>query len=288
MGSQGARTRERPDERGAALNVWAFHAPPDASESGAMKLSKILRGRSTKPASKKSEREPSLLEQYQSALASDVYVEWAVRMIGGWLEPGHGNLVSFLYAARQLPATGAVVEIGSFLGASTNILSYLLERYAERRPLFNCDPWSFEGTEEPIGGHFDAARPEWREYAREIFARNTRLFSASHLPHSLELGSDEFFQLWKLGAEVTDLFGRSARLGGPIAFAYVDGNHTYEQARKDAENVRSQLVSGGLILLDDSADDSPFGCKRVVPDLIELGFSVVWNNPNYLLRAPGP
>ena len=250
-----------------------------------MRLTKILRGRSKSTRSKK-EREPSLIEQHRRALASDAYIDWVVRMIGGWLEPGHGNLVSFLYAATHLPAAGAVVEVGSFLGASTNILCYLLERHAERRPLFNCDPWCFEGTEERIGGYFDAARPEWREYAREAFIRNTRVFSASHLPHSLELTSNEFFELWKRDAEVTDLFGRTARLGGPVAFAYVDGNHTYEQARKDAENLRAHLVPGGLILLDDSADDSPFDCKRVVPDLLEQGFSVVWNNPNYLLRSP--
>ena len=251
-----------------------------------MKLTKILRGRSR---SSRGERQRALplLEQHQRALASDAYIDWVVRMIGGWLEPGHGNLVSFLYAATHLPADGAVIEVGSFLGASTNILSYLLERHARQRPLFSCDPWCFEGTEEPIGGYFDAARPEWREYARDAFLRNTRIFSASNLPHSLEMDSDEFFELWKRAAEVTDLFGRRVRLGGSVAFAYVDGNHTYEQARKDAENICAQLVPGGLILLDDSADDSPFGCKRVVPDLLELGFSVVWSNPNYLLRSPG-
>jgi hypothetical protein len=71
------------------------------------------------------------------------------------------------------------------------------------------------------------------------------------------------------------------------AFAYVDGDHAYEQARKDVDNVCAHLVPRGLILLDDTADDSPFGCKRVVPELIASGFEVVWNNPNYLVRAPG-
>jgi hypothetical protein len=251
-----------------------------------MKLTKRLRDRfgSTR---RQDRREPTLLEEHRRALASDAYIDWVVRMIGGWLEPGAGNLVSFLYAATHLPEAGAVVEVGSFLGASTNILCYLLERYARRRPLFNCDPWCFEGTEEPIGGYFDAAQPAWRDYARETFLRNTRIFSASHLPHSLELDSDRFFELWKRGAEVTDLFGRWVRLGGPVGFAYIDGNHTYEQAHKDAENIREHLVPGGLILLDDSGDDSPFGCKRVVPDLLASGFSVVCSNPNYLLRSPG-
>jgi len=223
---------------------------------------------------------------YRRELEADVYIDWLVRMIGGWLEPSSGNLVSFLYAAKHLPPTGAVVEIGSFLGASTNVLSYLLARHAGRRRLFNCDPWLFEGTEEPIGGVFDASQPAWRTYARELFERNTRLFSACHLPHSFELDSNDFFQLWRQSAEQTDLFGRTVTLGGPIAFAYVDGNHTYEQARKDVDNVCAYLVPGGLLLLDDTAKDSPFECKRVVPELAEDGFEIVWSNPNFLLRAP--
>ncbi|RIL04507.1 MAG: hypothetical protein DCC71_13875 [Proteobacteria bacterium] len=253
-----------------------------------MKLRKILGGKSRRKAQKASKaEEPALLREHRREIASDAYVDWVVRMIGGWLEPGHGNLASFLYGAKQLPATGAVVEIGSFLGASTNILSYLLARHAGGRPLFNCDPWCFEGTEEPIGGYFDAARPEWRAYAKDLFVRNARTFSAPNLPHSFEMDSNEFFALWKAGAERSDLFGRSVRLGGPIAFAYVDGNHTYEQARTDVDNVLAHLVPGGILLLDDSADDSPFGCKRVVPELVASGFAVVWANPNYLLRAPG-
>jgi hypothetical protein len=53
------------------------------------------------------------------------------------------------------------------------------------------------------------------------------------------------------------------------------------------DNVWAHLVPGGLILLDDTADDSPFGCKRVVPELVASGFEVARNNPNYLVRAPG-
>jgi hypothetical protein len=143
------------------------------------------------------------------------------------------------------------------------------------------------GTEEPIGGYFDASQPAWREYVRDLFFRSTRLFSASCLPHSFEATSDEFFSLWREGATLVDLFGRPTRLGGPIAFAYVDGDHSYEAARRDVENVREHLVPGGLLHLDDSADDSAFECRHVVPDLRALGFTVIWQDPNYLLRSPG-
>src|SRR4030095_3161239 len=130
----------------------------------AMKLAGLCekKRKRTRKAAAPSAQESMLLEQYRRGLAADVYVDWLVRMIGGWLEPGHGNLVSFLYAAQHLPVTGAAVEVGSFLGASTNILAYLLHRHAGRRPLFNCDSWCFQGTAEPIGGGFAAPSPPRR------------------------------------------------------------------------------------------------------------------------------
>jgi Methyltransferase domain len=44
-----------------------------------------------------------------------------------------------------------------------------------------------------------------------------------------------------------DFFGNAVQLGGPIAFAYIDGSHTYEQSTKDFQNVDRYLEPGGFI-----------------------------------------
>jgi hypothetical protein len=226
-----------------------------------------------------------LFEQYSNEAKADEYINWACSMIGGWLEPGSGNLAGFVYALKHLPATGAIVEIGSFLGASTNVLTYLSEKHAGKRPVFNCDPWLFEHAEKPIGGYFDAGRGEFREYAKRTFVQNARTFSERNLPHSFEMTSDEFLKRWARRGEMEDLFGRRVKLGGPIAFAYVDGNHTYEASRADMEGIVPHLVPGGLILMDDSADGSPFGSTRTAHEFrSNPNYSVMFKGGNYLFR----
>ena len=49
-------------------------------------------------------------------------------------------------------------------------------------------------------------------------------------------------------------FGCSAKLGEPIALAYIVGDRGYEQSLKDFENVNRYLQVGGFVILDDSAN----------------------------------
>jgi hypothetical protein len=84
---------------------------------------------------------------------------------------------------------------------------------------------------------------------------------------------------------VRDVFGREVHLGGPIGFAYVDGNHSYDVARRDFDGCDAHLEAGGFILFDDSADHSVWEVRRVVREAIRTGrYEVVAKNPNYLLR----
>jgi hypothetical protein len=80
-------------------------------------------------------------------------------------------------------------------------------------------------------------------------------------------------------------FGRLTRLGGPISFTYIDGEHTYAQSKEDFANVDTYLEPGGFIVFDDTADYYNFGCKRTAEEGAALKrYEVVANNPNYCLR----
>jgi hypothetical protein len=101
----------------------------------------------------------------------------------------------------------------------------------------------------------------------------------------VEATSDRFFALWAAGADAEDVFGRTARLGGAISFAYVDGAHTYEAARSDFANVDRHLVPGGYLLLDDTADGGPFESRRVIGDVTRHGsYELVFKTPHYFFR----
>jgi hypothetical protein len=114
----------------------------------------------------------------------DEYITWLLAVHGGFLAPG--NIRAFDHAVRHMPEGGAIVEIGSFLGLSTNVISYVAHKHRRPHPLFTCDPWQFEETGRPIGGYFDAGSPAFRDYARRVFALNAATFSADRKPYTIE------------------------------------------------------------------------------------------------------
>ncbi len=79
---------------------------------------------------------PSLLfgelDRYTD-LISDEYVEHLRSVIGGWAV--EGNIRAFECCIRNMPSNGAIVEIGSFLGLSTNIIAYAAWKYKRQKHL---------------------------------------------------------------------------------------------------------------------------------------------------------
>ena len=142
----------------------------------------------------------------------------------------------------------------------------------------------FEGASiESTLGDSSITHDEYRTFVKETFIRNARTFSRDALPHTVEMLSDDFFQAWRESREVVDVFGRATRLGGPISFCYIDGNHSYEYARRDFENCDEFLESGGFILFDDSANSSDWEVKRVIAEIkLAKQYELIVNNPNYL------
>ncbi len=218
-------------------------------------------------------------------IEADSYIAWLCRVVGGWLSVNDGNIVAFSYAITSMPRSGAIVEVGSFLGLSTNILAYLADKHGRDNPFFSVDPWVFEETENRVGGYFDASKGEFREYVKEVFKMNSSVFSDHRKPYAFEGFSSKFFELWWAEATVTDVFGRAIKLGGPISFAYVDGAHTYEGIRGDFLAVDRYLLPGGFILFDDTGYGSPFQCRNLMPEIMaNPAYECILKRPNYLFR----
>ena len=98
---------------------------------------------------------------------------------------------------------------------------------------------------------------QYRYYIKDSFIKNISFFSNKR-PHQIEVFSDEFFNKWILEKELFDIFDRKSKLGGKISFCYIDGNHTYEFAKRDFENADENLVRGGFVMFDESSDNYPF------------------------------
>jgi hypothetical protein len=215
---------------------------------------------------------------------TDEYVEWLCFANAGMLD--RGNLYCFDFAIRNLPSNAPILEIGSFCGLSTNLLTHYKEVHGVKNRLITCDKWEFEGSaKELISEATSLKHSEYKAFVKDTFMRNARMFSRHDLPYTVEKLSDEFFEAWSREDTVQDVFGRNLKLGGPLSLCYVDGNHTYEYVKRDFQNCDAVLEKGGFILFDDSADGSKWEVCRVIREIkARRDYEVVKRNPNYLFR----
>lgn len=214
---------------------------------------------------------------------SDEYLDWLRFANAGMMHPG--NIFAIKHAIERLPTSGSVIEIGSFCGLSTNVISYFLKVSNKSNKVFCSDNWVFEGSElgATLGGS-GLSHSELRTHVLESFLRNVSFFSQRR-PHPIELCSDRFFEEWSVSSHVKDVFGRRIKLGGGISFGYVDGNHTYEYAKRDFLNLDKHLVAGGFIFFDDSSDGNLRGLSQLMKEIEKNPkYRLVMKNPNYLFR----
>lgn len=215
---------------------------------------------------------------------SDQYIKWLTFANAGMLHKG--NIYSMNFAIENLPSESPVVEIGSFCGLSTNVMIYLMSIHGKKNRMITCDKWIFQGAEN--GGNLGKSQishNDYREFVRSTFIKNVEFFSSNNKPYTIEVTSDEFFTLWEKNQTVSDVFGRDINLGGKISFCYIDGNHTYEFAKRDFDNVDKYLELGGFVLFDDSSDLDPFGLTRLMKEIVRnRDYELVMKNPNYLFK----
>jgi hypothetical protein len=220
-----------------------------------------------------------------SQIHSNEFLSWANFAVPGMLEPR--NVDAMEYALANMPPGKPILEIGSFCGLSTVVLSYLLEKQSRTTPMFTCDKWEFEGQYlgASLGDSPCVTHDGYRNYVKETFLRSMQTFAPNSLPYTIECFSDEFFRRWFANEKTTDVFDRPVTLGGEISFCYIDGNHTYEFARRDFENTDRVLVAGGFVLFDDSADDSEWEVNQLTREIASgQDYELISRNPNYLFR----
>jgi hypothetical protein len=215
----------------------------------------------------------------------DEYITQLCYINAGILEKG--NIHSFESAISHLPTAAPILEIGSYCGLSTNLLTYIKKKYHATNPILTCDKWEFQ---KPVNGAptYVGKTPllfkDVERFARDSYIRNIKMFSADDLPFTFEMTSDEFFASWQARESTNDILGRPYALGGPLSFCFVDGNHTYDYAKRDFLNCDTFLEVGGFILFDDSTllkDD----VYKVMPEVMATGrYKLVAKNPYHLFQ----
>ena len=215
---------------------------------------------------------------------TDPFITWLSFANAGMMH--RGNVYCFDLAIGNLPSEAPIVEIGSFAGLSTNAIAYYRRKHARPNRIITSDKWLFEGA--PPGapvGDSGVTHDELRQFIKESYIRNVQFFVRGELPYTMEMLSGEFFEAWRRGDRTQDVLQRPLTLGGPISFAYIDGDHRYEAARQDFENVDAFLERGGFVFFDDSADGSGWEVCRLIEELRRDGrYEIAARNPNYMFR----
>lgn len=217
---------------------------------------------------------------------TDPFINWLKFANAGMLN--QGNIYCIEYVVDHLPSDKPIIEIGSFCGLSTNVISHYLAKSEKTNKLITCDKWVFERETQNKETNFGTSaitRNEYRQFVKNTFIRNVSFFSKMQ-PFTIEEFASDFFRLWKEEKLAKDVIGRAVQLGGAISFAYIDGNHSYEFVKADFCNVDKYLEVGGFILFDDSADyHVQFGVNRLMKEIKKKGnYKVVIKNPNYLVK----
>lgn len=216
-------------------------------------------------------------------IVNDEFLLWLGYANSGMVERGNCYLVD--YAFRHLRTAAPMLEIGSFSGLSTNIITHFKRKYGLTNLLYTCDKWDFEN----VNGRTRIADSqvlfsEYRAFVRESYIRNIRMFSADDLPFTIEMTSDEFFDCWRKQGHLKDVLGRQVFLGGPLSFCYIDGNHTYEYVKRDFLSSDALLEVGGFILFDDSTL-LEFDVYKLMPEIVSSGrYELIAANPYHLFR----
>lgn len=198
-----------------------------------------------------------------------------------------GNILCFDYAISHLPSNSPIIEIGSFCGLSANVITYLKLRHKINNTLFCVDPWCYNVGDElqKLAEHPTLNNKQYNDFVKKSFQENTLLFSSYDLPFAIQSTSDKFFVQWQNNNQVNDIFDRTRQLGGPISFAYIDGDHSYDFAHRDFQNVDQILEIGGFILFDDSADNSGWEVCEVVKEVCQNDkYQLIKQSPNYFFQ----
>jgi MMP 1-O-methyltransferase len=156
-------------------------------------------------------------------------------LVDGWLSEAQGR--ALFRAAAKTAGRGAIVEIGSWKGRSTTWLA-CGARVAGHR-VYAIDPHR-HSREYPEAETLD-------EFLGNL-ARN----GLADVVEPLVMNSEE----------------ATARIAGPVELLFIDGDHSYDAVRRDAELWLPRLIDGGTVMFHDVATAAYTGPRRTVQQMV--------------------
>lgn len=172
----------------------------------------------------------------------------------------HEKIQALFSIFRHAPQ-GDVVEIGSWWGKSAFVLGLLAKSYDTGNVLC-VDPWTTENMKQGDSkGLVDSVDVD-TDGALDIFQINLLPYFEGRLNY-FRLPSLDASRLYRQDQVATSATFGTTRYTGKIAVLHIDGNHSYDNVREDAECWADLVVPGGWIIFDDYVWPYGDGPQRV-------------------------
>jgi len=176
--------------------------------------------------------------------------------------------------AGVVPASNAIVELGSYKGKST---AYLARgaKIGYGAPVFAVDAWSEEVS-------------AWRNRVLE------RLPSATYREFLAQLDKagvqDQVSAIQSLTALAADMWEFHYAKDHPVGLLYIDGDHHFEAVLADFRAWRPHLAPDALVIFDDYDTETNPGVLAAVSALADAGeiTNVEKHAGRLALANPGP
>ncbi|MBF6617767.1 MAG: class I SAM-dependent methyltransferase [Candidimonas sp.] len=175
--------------------------------------------------------------------------------------------------ARQIPK-GDIVEIGSLYGRSAFALAWLSEHH-DLGPVICVDPWKTENISNQgkdaqlLNSMADVYN--WDRIFQAFVVSLAGSRNVNYLREPSASASDQYLTAATTAGRITSNELGITEVLGRISMLHVDGNHRYEEVKRDVELWLPMVVEGGWLLLDDYVWAFGDGPKRVGDELLGTG-----------------
>jgi MMP 1-O-methyltransferase len=163
------------------------------------------------------------------------------RKVAGHLEENEARFLGLLAAC--VPANGAILEIGSFRGRSTVMLAKVASHYG-LGPVVAIDP---HNSPILLDRQANPEASSYQDFLKSIRTAGVSNHVESHLAYSTDVASS-----WNR----------------PIRLLWIDGDHSYEGAKKDLDGFLPRLVPDGVVAFHDALNVFPGPIRVFVEDIL--------------------
>jgi len=175
---------------------------------------------------------------------------------------------------------GDVIEIGSLMGRSAFVLSYLAMKY-NIGPLLTVDPWGREqAIQTDSTTSFQSLVDDWDfKVLSEGFYVNMVPFNRGQHAH-LQLPSVTAFTEYANKRDFSSPSNAPVNFSGKISLIHIDGNHDFARVQEDCAHWLTLLKPGAWLILDDyiwAHGDGPYriGNQLLVDRAKDIALSFV-------------